>query len=122
VKGRIVHGAIDNVGYQAVEHPHYYSDLHATILRQLGLDQKKMEILGPGPNHETGERRRRAHRRDSELAELFIRAESKRPPAGFKLLLKGNLKPRTEAEHEFTICLAKVIRFSGLEADGGGAG
>jgi hypothetical protein len=44
VKGGIVHGATDEVGYKAVEHRHYYSDLHATILRQLGLDHKKMEI------------------------------------------------------------------------------
>ena len=32
------------MGYKAVEHPHYYSDLHATILHQLGLDHTKMEI------------------------------------------------------------------------------
>jgi hypothetical protein len=44
VKGGTVHGATDEVGYQAVEQPHYYSDLHATILRQLGLDYKKMEL------------------------------------------------------------------------------
>ncbi|MDR3618032.1 MAG: DUF1501 domain-containing protein [Paludisphaera borealis] len=44
VKGGTVHGATDDVGYKAVESPHYYSDLHATILHQLGLDHKKMEI------------------------------------------------------------------------------
>jgi Protein of unknown function (DUF1501) len=44
VKGGIVHGATDEIGYQAVEKPHYYSDLHCTILRQLGLDYEKMEI------------------------------------------------------------------------------
>ena len=38
-----IHGATDDVGYKAVENPHYYSDLHATILHQLGLDYKKME-------------------------------------------------------------------------------
>jgi Protein of unknown function (DUF1501) len=43
-KGGVVHGATDDVGYKAVERPHYYSDLHATILRQMGLDSKKMEI------------------------------------------------------------------------------
>jgi hypothetical protein len=43
VKGGTIHGATDDVGYQAVEHRHYYSDLHATILNQLGLDYKKME-------------------------------------------------------------------------------
>ena len=44
VKGGVVHGATDDVGYKAVESPHYYSDLHATILHQLGLDHTKMEI------------------------------------------------------------------------------
>ncbi len=44
VKGGTVHGATDEFGYKAVEDRHYYSDLHATILHQLGLDHKKMEI------------------------------------------------------------------------------
>ena len=44
VKGGVIHGATDDVGYQAVEHRHYYSDLHATILNQVGLDYKKMEL------------------------------------------------------------------------------
>lgn len=44
VKGGTVHGATDDVGYKAVENRHYYSDLHATILRQMGLDHKKMEL------------------------------------------------------------------------------
>jgi len=44
VKGGVVHGATDEVGYKAVEDPHHYSDLHATILRQLGLDHRKMEV------------------------------------------------------------------------------
>jgi hypothetical protein len=48
VRGGTVHGATDDVGYKAVENPHYYSDLHATILRQLGLDHKKMEITTAG--------------------------------------------------------------------------
>jgi hypothetical protein len=44
VKGGTIHGATDEVGYKAVENPHYYSDLHATILHQLGLDYKKMKL------------------------------------------------------------------------------
>lgn len=48
IKGGTVHGATDEVGYKAVENPHYYSDLHATLLRQLGLDHKKMEIQALG--------------------------------------------------------------------------
>ncbi|HZL36255.1 MAG TPA: DUF1501 domain-containing protein [Tepidisphaeraceae bacterium] len=44
IKGGTVHGATDDVGYKAAENPHYYSDLHATILHQLGLDYTKMTI------------------------------------------------------------------------------
>jgi hypothetical protein len=44
IKGGITHGETDEVGYRAVTNPHYCSDLHATILHQLGLDYKKMEI------------------------------------------------------------------------------
>jgi uncharacterized protein DUF1501 len=48
VKGGTVHGATDEVGYKAVEDPHYYSDLHATILRQMGIDHKKLEVTVAG--------------------------------------------------------------------------
>jgi hypothetical protein len=48
VRGGTVHGATDDVGYKAVDHPHYYSDLHATICRQMGLDYKKMQIEALG--------------------------------------------------------------------------
>lgn len=44
VKGGVVHGSTDQYGYKAVENRHYYSDLHATILKQMGLDYKKMEL------------------------------------------------------------------------------
>jgi arylsulfatase A-like enzyme len=48
VKGGTVHGATDHVGYRAIETPHYFSDLHATILRQLGLDPRHMEVQVQG--------------------------------------------------------------------------
>ncbi|MFN7925073.1 MAG: DUF1501 domain-containing protein [Bryobacteraceae bacterium] len=48
VKGGVVHGATDEFGYRAMEHPHYYSDLHATILQQVGLDYKKMQVQAIG--------------------------------------------------------------------------
>ena len=48
IQGGVVHGGTDEVGYKAVESPHYYSDLHATILHQLGLDPKKMEAQALG--------------------------------------------------------------------------
>ena len=48
VKGGTVHGATDEFGYRAVESPHYYSDLHATILKQLGLDHQRMQFRALG--------------------------------------------------------------------------
>jgi len=44
IKGGMTHGETDDVGYRAVQDKHYCSDLHATILHQLGLDHKKMDI------------------------------------------------------------------------------
>jgi len=44
VKGGTVHGSTDEFGYRTVENPQYISDLQATILCQMGLDHKKMEI------------------------------------------------------------------------------
>jgi uncharacterized protein (DUF1501 family) len=49
VQGGLVHGATDDVGYRAVENPHYYSDLNATILHLLGLDHTRMELPALGP-------------------------------------------------------------------------
>lgn len=44
IKGGVVHGGTDEVGYKAVDSPHYYSDLHATILHQLGLNHNKLDV------------------------------------------------------------------------------
>jgi Protein of unknown function (DUF1501) len=46
VKGGVVHGATDEIGFHAVENRHYVTDVHATILKQLGLDSRKLEIPG----------------------------------------------------------------------------
>lgn len=46
IKGGVVHGATDEIGFHAVEHRHYVTDVHATILHQLGLDSRKLEIPG----------------------------------------------------------------------------
>jgi len=48
IQGGVVHGGTDEVGYKAVDSPHYYSDLHATILHQLGLNHKKLEVQALG--------------------------------------------------------------------------
>lgn len=46
IQGGIVHGATDEIGFHAVENRHYVTDIHATILHQLGLDSRKLEIPG----------------------------------------------------------------------------
>jgi hypothetical protein len=48
IRGGVVHGATDEIGYKAVEDRHYVTDLQATILRQVGLDYKKMEVVVNG--------------------------------------------------------------------------
>jgi Protein of unknown function (DUF1501) len=46
IKGGIVHGVTDEIGFHAVENRHYVTDVHATILHQLGLDSRRLEIPG----------------------------------------------------------------------------
>ena len=46
VKGGVVHGATDELGFAAVENRHYVTDVHATVLHQLGLDSRRLEIPG----------------------------------------------------------------------------
>jgi hypothetical protein len=44
IKPGVVHGATDEIGFHAVENRHYVTDIHATILRQLGLDSRRLEL------------------------------------------------------------------------------
>ncbi|MDA7920625.1 DUF1501 domain-containing protein [Verrucomicrobiales bacterium] len=46
IKGGVVHGATDELGFHAVESPHYVTDVHATILHQLGLHSHHLEVPG----------------------------------------------------------------------------
>jgi len=46
VKGGIVHGSTDEIGFHATESRHYVTDVHATIMHQLGLDSRKLEVKG----------------------------------------------------------------------------
>ena len=46
IKRGVVHGATDELGYHAVEDRHYVTDLHATVLEQLGLDARRLEVPG----------------------------------------------------------------------------
>ncbi|HAB13542.1 MAG TPA: DUF1501 domain-containing protein [Planctomycetaceae bacterium] len=46
IKGGVVHGATDELGFHAVENRHYVTDVHATLFRLLGLDARRLEIPG----------------------------------------------------------------------------
>jgi hypothetical protein len=46
IKGGVVHGATDELGFHAVTNRHYVTDIHATVLRQLGLDPRRLVVPG----------------------------------------------------------------------------
>ena len=46
IKGGVTHGVTDELGFYAVENPHYVTDIHATVLHQLGLDSQRLEVPG----------------------------------------------------------------------------
>jgi hypothetical protein len=46
IKPGVVHGATDELGFHAVEHPHYVTDIHATVLNRLGLDPLRLDVPG----------------------------------------------------------------------------
>jgi len=46
IKGGTVHGATDELGFHAEENRHYITDIHATIMKQLGLDPRRLTVPG----------------------------------------------------------------------------
>ena len=46
IKGGTAHGATDELGFHAVEHRHYVTDIHAIVLHQLGLDSRRLTVPG----------------------------------------------------------------------------
>jgi hypothetical protein len=46
IKRGVVHGATDELGFHAVEHPHYVTDIHATVMHLLGLNPRQLDIPG----------------------------------------------------------------------------
>ncbi len=46
LKGGVVDGATDELGFHAVKDRHYVTDIHATVLHQLGLDPKRLVVPG----------------------------------------------------------------------------
>ena len=39
-------GATDELGFHAVEKRHYITDLHATVMHQLGIDPRRLDVPG----------------------------------------------------------------------------
>ena len=64
IKGGIAHGATDELGFHAVEDRHYVTDIHATVLHQLGLDPR--QARGPRPQA-AGDRLRQADPADHRV-------------------------------------------------------
>lgn len=46
LKKGVVHGASDPYGFGIASDPHYITDIHATVLHQLGLDPRRLEVPG----------------------------------------------------------------------------
>jgi hypothetical protein len=46
IKGGVVHGATDPIGFHAIENRHYVTDIHATVMHQLGLNARRLEVPG----------------------------------------------------------------------------
>jgi hypothetical protein len=46
IKGGVAHGATDELGFHAVEYPHYVTDIHATVLHLLGLEPHNLDVPG----------------------------------------------------------------------------
>ncbi|MEO1525554.1 MAG: DUF1501 domain-containing protein [Planctomycetota bacterium] len=46
IRGGMVHGSTDELGFHAVEKPHYVTDIHATLLHQLGLHSHRLHVPG----------------------------------------------------------------------------
>ena len=46
IKAGVVHGKTDEIGFHAVENRHYVTDVHATVLHQLGIDPKRLDVPG----------------------------------------------------------------------------
>jgi uncharacterized protein (DUF1501 family) len=46
IKGGTIHGATDELGFHAVENPHYVTDVHATVMHLLGIDFAGLDIPG----------------------------------------------------------------------------
>ena len=46
VKKGHIHGSTDELGFHAAEHRHYVTDLHATVLHQMGITSQRLDVPG----------------------------------------------------------------------------
>lgn len=46
IRGGSTYGQTDELGFHAAENRRYVTDIHATVLRQLGLDSRRLEVPG----------------------------------------------------------------------------
>ena len=46
IKSGVVHGATDEIGFHAIENRHYVTDIHATVLHQLGINPRQLDVPG----------------------------------------------------------------------------
>jgi hypothetical protein len=46
IKGGLTYGATDEIGFHSAENRRYVTDIHATVMRCLGLDSRKLEVPG----------------------------------------------------------------------------
>ena len=46
IKGGVQYGSTDELGFHAADDRRYVTDIHATVLRQLGLDPRRLEVPG----------------------------------------------------------------------------
>lgn len=46
IRGGVTHGATDELGFHAIEDRHYVTDIHATVLHQLGINPRDLTIPG----------------------------------------------------------------------------
>ncbi|MBQ18126.1 MAG: sulfatase [Planctomycetaceae bacterium] len=46
LKRGVVHGNTDELGFHAIKHRHYITDVHATVMQQLGIEPRRLEIPG----------------------------------------------------------------------------
>jgi uncharacterized protein (DUF1501 family) len=46
IKAGVQHGASDEIGFHIADSPQYVTDIHATVLKLMGLDSRRLEVPG----------------------------------------------------------------------------